>query len=274
MYRDLSFFAELVAHFAAVFPELDPTALGPSEVAQQFGAQILLQPSVAGSTQWDLNVPDTSICLLDFDANQCDEPAGWFREQIALVADRMTTIATLRTALGVDPTTIGWLHAAERTSAYGKNLGQPADPTEMTAVFGALGIQDNYYLSDNREVRERYDLDARWWDDPLLGDSFLDSNFHLRTFITDARLDTLLWTPAIPPALATYTGILTSATHDSAPRAGIDRPGWILLDYRADTFPSPTAREIRFPHYANAGHGVTLRARAELFADLSAWSSN
>jgi hypothetical protein len=37
---------------------------------------------------------------------------------------------------------------------------------------------------------------------------------------------------------------------------------------------APLTREIRFPYYASAGHTVTMRAPAELLADVMQWYAN
>jgi hypothetical protein len=271
LYRDPPLYDELVAHFSAVFPGDDAGSLPPEKVAEKFGHQVLIQPMVAGSTQAELELPDTTPCVDGYDIYECDEPDGWLMSQLDEAADRMTDLATLTQALGVDPTTIAWLYADQRASAYGKTFGSAGDPSQMSAVFGALGPDDDYYLRDNPLVREGYDLDSRWWTDPAIGESFLDAAFYVRTFITDARLDMMVWTPAIPPALALYPELVTSSDHDRAPRPGVPRPGFILLDYSAAAYPEPTAREIRFPAYDSSGHAISLRQPAELLADVSDW---
>jgi hypothetical protein len=61
---------------------------------------------------------------------------------------------------------------------------------------------------------------------------------------------------------------------DTAPGPGIARPGWIDLTYVQDAIPDATTKEIRFPSYPTAGHAVTVRASAELLADVSQWYSS
>ena len=111
-YRDAGLHADFVAHFAAVFPDRDPEALSPSEVAEQFSHQVLIQPVVAGDAQWNLNQPDTSVCVSGYSPYQCDEPHVWFDSAIALAAERLTKPALMEQTTGVDPTTIEWMHAS------------------------------------------------------------------------------------------------------------------------------------------------------------------
>lgn len=271
-YRDAGLHDDFVEHFAAVFPERDPEALTPAQVAEQFSHQVLIQPVVAGSSQWNLNQPDTSPCVSDYSPYQCDETYVWFDAAIAAAAERLTKPALLEQTTGVDPTTIAWMHASERSAAYGKNFGTITPTPELTELFGALEGQDSYYMPFNEAVFAYYP-DGRNWRDPYIGFDFLDNVYYVKTFITDARLDMVVWSPAIPLALTAYAGWVESSVHDLEPRAGVTRPGWIAVNFLEAAFPAPTEREIRFPHYSTAGHGVSMRNPAEFLEDVVEWYS-
>jgi hypothetical protein len=144
----------------------------------------------------------------------------------------------------------------------------------MTATFGTLGPDDNYFLTLNSAVLAGYGSGSRWWLDPTIGVSFLNDVLSVNTFITNARLDMAVWAPAIPPALAQYTGLVSSSLQDTAPRTGVVRAGWIELNYLPSVTAAPFTREVRFPFYAQAGHTVTIRAPAELLADVMQWYSS
>jgi hypothetical protein len=58
------------------------------------------------------------------------------------------------------------------------------------------------------------------WLDSTIGASFLNDVLSVNTFITNARLDMTVWSPAIPPALAQYTGLVSSSVHDTTPGLG------------------------------------------------------
>ena len=273
-YQDAALYNDLLLHFAAVFPQQDSRKLSPQQIAAQFGLQVLIEPVVAGQNQWGLNTPDTSPCVTNYDYLQCDEPAGWSDQVVQTACDHLTTIATLRQALGVDPTTIDWLHAAARSRAYGRGSGILVAAPEMTATFGTLGADDSYFLVRNYAAGAHYSSDSRWWTDSAIGVSFLNDVVYVKTFITDARLDMDVWAPAIPVALGKYPTLVSSSVYDAASRAGITRAGWIRLDYLPSIVSNPTSREIRFPYYATAGHAVTMRAPGELLADVMQWYSN
>ena len=273
-YRDAALYSDLLQHFTAVFPQQDSRKLSPQQIAAQFGHQVLIEPVVAGQNQWSLNNFDRSVCVADYDIFQCDEPAGWSDQAAETAASHLTTIATLRQALGVDPTTIDWLHAYARTHAYGRGEGIIVSAPEMTATFGALGADDSYFLIRNTVAGSSYNGVSRWWTDSAIGVSFLNDVVYAKTFITDARLDMDVWAPAIPLALGEYPSLVSSSVYDAVARTGITRAGWIRLDYLPSVASNPTTREIRFPSYATAGHTVTMRAPGELLADVVQWYSN
>ncbi|HEY5284540.1 MAG TPA: hypothetical protein VIM14_17245 [Polyangia bacterium] len=272
-YRDPGLYDDLIHHFAATFPQEDPRQLPASQVARQFSHQVLIQPFVGGMFQFELNTPDTSMCRpdQDFDGYQCDEPANWTNSNSLVVAGRLTNLATLKQMLGVDPKTIDWLHASARTTAYGRGTGTMVDTPELNAAFGSLGPDDRYLLLFNPGVVSGSGT-RRWWStDPTLGANFLTDLIYVRTFITNAKYDTVVWTPAIPGALAVYTGLVAGVSIDAAARAGVARTGWIEVSYAQDIGVDPVVREIRFPYYENAGHAVPVRASAELLADVMEW---
>jgi hypothetical protein len=273
-YQDEALYNDLLQHFAAVFPQQDSRKLLPQQIAAQFGRQVLIEPVVAGQNQWALNNFDHSVCVANYDIFQCDQPAGWSDQTVQIASDHLTTIATLRQALGVDPTTIDWLHASARTHAYGRGSGILAAAPEMTATFGALGADDSYFLIRNYSAGAKYSSDSRWWTDSAIGVSFLNDVVYAKTFITDARLDMDVWAPAIPIALGQYPSLVSSSVYDATSRAGVARAGWIDLDYLPSVASNPTTREIRFPYYATAGHAVTMREPGELLADVMQWYSN
>jgi hypothetical protein len=269
-YQDSALYNDLVQHFAAVFPQDNPQALSAAKVASQFGHQVLIQPVVAGDNQWDLNLPNKTGCVASYEIYQCDEPSGWYDQAEQVIAGRLTTVATLRQALGVDPTTIAWLYASARTRAYGRS-GTSVNTPEMNATFGTLGVGDSYFLILNTNVLAPYDGNARTWHDRTIGISFVNDLVYVNTFITNAAYDMMVYTPAIAPALLDYASLIATSVFDSARRTGFDRAGWIDIGYASGVIPSPTTREIRFPYYASAGHTVTMREPDHLLADVMQW---
>jgi hypothetical protein len=271
VYQDAGLQADLLSHFAAVYPGTAAESVTPTQIASQFGHQVLIEPVVAGSNQWDINTPDTSVCVPNYEPYQCDEPDGWDNQVTTAAGNSLVTLATMKQALGVDPTTIAWMHASARTNAYGRSPSLGLAAPDLVATFGTLNSNDTYFILLNTLVENGYSSTSRYWMDPSIGISFLDDVVYVDTFITNARLDMVVWAPAIPTALEDYTNIVTGVTVDMTPQTGFDRPGWIEVAYQAGLAPPLGTREIRFPSYTTGGHSVSMKAPAPLLADVTQW---
>jgi hypothetical protein len=282
-YQDEVLFDAVVAHYADVFPGA-PDPVPPATIAQQFGHQVLIQPAVGGD-ELQLYPPISANCLSSgwWDPYQCDEAAGWFVAQSDIVEPKLVNPLLLSTVLGVPIETIPLLAPAARGDAFRalENDGGPTvDDALMVALLGPLTSRDRYFVGSadvfygsnlavgpsgmQGSLTTVEEVDPRGSD---LGAEFLANVLHVRTFITDAELDRLLYTPWIGSGLlAKHPSVLSNAVHDSAPQAGVDRPGWLTLTYQQEG-----ALVIRIPHYPTAGHVVTKRASSELLADVIAW---
>lgn len=157
--------------------------------------------------------------------------------------------------------------------------GAPAP--DLHAFFGALQPWDRYFLDLNQYVtNSMYNniatmhmyFDMVSPDRPFIGTLFLQNLVHVRTFITAAKYDLVVYAPAIPHALRMHGEHVQSVVHETSPRPGEERPGWIRLRYQNGAFGTSGAeREIRFPFYADSGHAVSLTEPAALLADVTTW---
>ena len=98
----------------------------------------------------------------------------------------LVTLATMKQALGVDPTTIAWMYASARTQAYGRNPQSGTAAPDLVAKFGTLDANDTYFIQLNGQVTSGYSSTSRYWMDPSIGVSFLDDVAYVDTFITNA----------------------------------------------------------------------------------------
>lgn len=268
-YADPELHDEIVAHYATVFGRGE--GLAPDEIAQQFGAQLLVQPLVAGYVQFAnaQSQPTPGYCIANADAYQCDESVGWTFARMDTLAERLVDVDTLGTALGVDVASIAWMHADARTTAYSRATDGVDAPT-MDVVFGALAPDDAYYVALNYNVYGQLAGSRDWLGDQV-GAQFLWNVAHVPTMITEAPYDVVVWSLGIPDVLMYWDTIVSEVVHDTAPQMGVDRPGWLELTYVDGAVPGVNAATIRFPHYPTAGHIVTLREADELLADLAQW---
>jgi hypothetical protein len=156
------------------------------------------------------------------------------------------------------------------------------EPGDVESVFGLLQPWDRYFLGLNEEAgwafhfynvaRVRgYEVHYRL---PRFGRMFLRNVAYVRTFVTNAAFDLVLYAEAIPPALARHTEILTSVRHERDRPAGAARPGRIVLEYRpggSANLPTIGTRTIRFPFYARSCHAVSLTQPEDLLRDVTSW---
>ena len=168
--------------------------------------------------------------------------------------------------LGVDLEHVPHLPAAERggASRFPQNPG-PAEAS-LVARLGALAPSDAYFqlqttaCDGNGSVS--IDPGARW------GGPFLRALRTERLFITDARYDAVVHTPAIAAILDRAPGFRASIDRESEPSRA--RPGELEVDLPANAdFPAMHA-QIRFPRY-ESGHMVARSAGRELRDDIEAW---
>ncbi|MCB9567086.1 MAG: hypothetical protein H6710_07745 [Myxococcales bacterium] len=197
-YQNPSVHGEIERHLASLVPESCGRGVTREAIAGQFGRLVSVQGLVAGIAQLVEPVPPGPLCVVDGDPYHCDRPDGWLFDVMAEIGDRLRQPELLATALGVDPTTIAWLHADARVGAYGRD--QVVDEGAMVSSFGDLGPGDAYYVAQNPAVGPR--PDARSYLDVEIGDLFLRAAATVEVLVTDARLDAVIYTPLLRAALA------------------------------------------------------------------------
>jgi hypothetical protein len=152
---------------------------------------------------------------------------------------------------------------------------------DMDTVFGSLAAWDRYFIICNNQINNAFyqnTATAAGFDiDPMqlrYGRMFLKNAAVVKTFITDAALDVIIYSDATPKGLGRYTDILTSSVYDTAIESGVARPGWIILTYRPgiySEFPGLTTRTVRFPPYSKSCHSVPMTQPADILSDVTRW---
>jgi choice-of-anchor A domain-containing protein len=300
-YIDGPLYVEQRDYFSKV---LGTTTPSPAQIATKFGHQVLIEAVIAGRAEADWNTIGTphqfpaSACLSPTcsdlipgvpdgtptcDDYNCDKPLEWSTSQEDVAAANLTVMSTLSKALGVGAnlTNIEWMKATARTAAYGRNDGTIVPAPDMTATFGVLGAEDNYFVAGNQAVLDGYPGAGAWHHDSRALIGAIGFANHLRngvsTFMTAARFDLVVWGPSIPYAIANLRETAPSlgailqgpVAYDQAAVTGLPRPGAFWLNYTA-----PDQRMVTMPHFYQAGHSVTMRAPTELLADVALWYNN
>jgi pimeloyl-ACP methyl ester carboxylesterase len=181
------------------------------------------------------------------------------------------------------PVCLQWeLQAKARMKADLKANGEVSEAGDLEQTFGTLQPWDRYFMDGNDDVLyAHFDNIAQYrgynityYYTPRYGQMFLENVAHVETFITNAKYDLVVYTNAIPPALALHSEILENVVHDTGLYPGEERPGWIILTYKPGVFlhiPELQTRFIRFPFYAASGHPVTVTEPVEFFTDVYKW---
>jgi hypothetical protein len=125
--------------------------------------------------------------------------------------------------------------------------------SSLRAELGALMPYDAYWLPFSPSST------CDWATDDL--SLYLEHLGRTRTFMTNARYDTVVWTDALRAKLEALRG----AEYDASSPEGSPRPGVIRFD--AD---DGRTADIRFPEY-EAGHAVTISAPREFGEDVAEW---
>ncbi len=270
-YRDPALANELTQHFAVVFPTTTGDALTPTQIATQFSHLVLIQPALARdlqSTKQAAYEPFPSCLLDNYEPFKCDEPK-WDNLCFATTTAAVLSPQSLNSATEVDVLSIAWLGPDARKDAQRLtdtlNCDALIPATEFATTLGQLEPADGYY-------RVWVNLANEWTRGNDYADAFLSTARYVRTFITNAALDAHVWAPALVPTLADYEQWVTAVHHDTTPQPNVLRPGWMQLHYQPHTtIDGQAIRQVRFPHYADAGHLVSRDQPAELLTDVRSW---
>ena len=246
---------------------------------------------------------------IDRDPYIHSKPANYFMDFLSAAKDLLTHYDSLSRMLGVDPANIPGLHESSRSNAYkirsidddglemdlSEFLGPPQEdqlsvlefaPTgegDLSSVFGSLQPWDRFFIELNYDVSTAfvyhrmyflgYGDKIYWAQSQRLGEMFLENAAWVNTFITNAAFDVVVYSPAIPAALALHTTHLNYVDYDATGPPGAQRPGQILLFYKSSSVPGSTVtqRTIRFPFYPQSGHAVSLTQPAEFLSDVIVW---
>jgi pimeloyl-ACP methyl ester carboxylesterase len=149
------------------------------------------------------------------------------------------------------------------------------------AVFGELHSSDAFFVPCppmdtynafywNSAIAKGYDIDP---ESARYGRLFLENLPLVKTLITDAAHDLIVYPPSLAPSLALYPDLVKSAAAKHT-CAGCD--GVIEVEYQPTATAKlrmafPRVQRIWFPHYAEAGHSVAAGMPEKLVGDVAAW---
>ncbi len=170
-----------------------------------------------------------------------------------------------------------WPGFAEDQPAYEAGLDASSADGSLERWFGRLNPWDRYVTAWSKEVYAGYALNIVAPEYLLLpinadssrlhGDLFLENVRYVRTFLSDAKYDLVIYSDAIPEALRRHTGTVLGVT--STHGAADSGPASIgTFDIR---YVDGSTVSLHYPRYAESGHAVGASQPAKLRADVAAW---
>ena len=168
-----------------------------------------------------------------------------------------------------------------RTDRFKADLNRATD-SDFPLIFGALQPWDTYYLSlcyDSNYAFHYYTASVTreyhsYIFAPLNGRKFLQNLIHVKTFITNAKYDLVVFTNALPLSFRNHTDIVEESSHLKNSPLQADRPGLIKILYKNGAFgliENIGVRTIRFPLYTQSSHPVSLTEPEEFYDDVAEW---
>jgi hypothetical protein len=336
-YQDQQVHDDLIAYLSKALPSSDPSAV---QIQQIFGHQALIQPEVAGADQdqYDSDYPPQNClppstnpdprnpgkCYMYWqpsgsstfvkptcDTFNCDKPViddngdiGWSKNLEFLVAAQLTTVTGLNQMLGVDASTIAWMHASARTQAFGRDAGDIVAPSQSWLdTFGhTLVAGDNYFMVQNNKVYDGYGCmrststllctgtPARDWYNAGgdIGGDFIVNTRRIETLITVTKHDSVVSTLSIAKGLndgnpsfnqylqtcpqphGGHCGVSYSSTTAWTPP--LSHPGEMSIAFNIEGYTGIST--VVMPTAYESGHSVTMRDGDNFMSDVQKWYKN
>lgn len=145
--------------------------------------------------------------------------------------------------------------------------------------LGKLDDMDDYLLGHNPILYTAYRYNiftAAGYDinqdtSVRYGELFLQNLALVKTFITDAEYDLVIYSPALPPSFEKYSAIVNGV---SVRRGNRVAPGSLTIRYKPRSLQgvaTPVSKTIYYPYYGESGHTVSTTEPGKLLADIKKW---
>ena len=319
IFYDKPLFDEIAAHFRKTgspvsgMPELEV-------VKQQFGRQILIEPLVAGETQFEtggalLEEPGSPLYEIEsetgIDYHPCSEQhygscdpfnnalyyvsmanrdiyayrreGDWLTDYTDTGAHKMLDIDLWEALLLNDPRKIGKLYASERKNAFRFSSSEsdletlaeelPKYPVlrmkrdiplslergNLEETFGKLNDYDIHFVSLNYAAHLAF---RNHHYESFNGEMFVENlQSGVKTFITNAEEDIIIYAKAIPVCLKKFTDLGVSDVK-------IEDESFTVK------FTGGSSALVTFPYYAEAPHSVPVTHPEKILSDVRNWLGN
>ncbi len=284
-YIDPDLFRALDNHFNEIFPDSKGN-IGPDVVAEQFAGQVLIQPLIQQGQVYFadeiLQYPDSPLfelgeevgipydpdgknrTPLEFvlsvgrDIYAFHKPKGYVADMSSIGVEKITKVKTIEKLLATNPVNVKLMKAKDRSEGY--RCYQISNPQneDLSTIFGELKDNDAYYRPffslDLNSAAQDY---ISSWDYYTGEEYFLQNIRHVKTLITNAAKDIVIYSPAIPEFLKEYSKVVKDIEVDS------DQFNVIYKDGEKVT--------VTFPVYPESGHCVPMFEPEKFLNDVAEW---
>lgn len=159
-------------------------------------------------------------------------------------------------------------------SKYKRHTG-----STLEEVLGKLDTIDNYLIGTNTllYIGYKYNIftaagyDINQDSSARYGELFLQNLALVKTFVTDAAYDLVIYSPALPISFKRYTGIVDSVVVSRGTKSS---SGTITINYKPDSLhviATPSSKTIFYPYYSESGHSVSSAEPKKLLSDIQKW---
>ena len=132
----------------------------------------------------------------------------------------------------------------------------PLSSGDLESVFGTLPSYDEYYLDTNDTINSLfYSASVQPYSD-VNGEMFLENIKTIKTFITKAEEDIILYAEATPEAAKSFSSVASVETGDESFTVH---------------FKDGQSATVTFPFYPESSHSVSVNQPEKFFNDVKNW---
>lgn len=216
-------------------------------------------------------------------------PYNWLFDYTDVGAAKMLQMPMFSEFILNDPTKIDGLYAENRggafrygsTNGYSRNItadpafenlpeldkiimkaridqrsAKPFSTGNLESVFGELPPYDEYFVALSYEINLTFSSAPIDHYDTINGEMFLENIRTVKTFITQAEEDIIIYSKGVPESLKSFEGVSGVTLEDNSFTVN---------------FSDGQSVEVTFPFYPESSHSVPVNQPAKLFSDVKKW---
>jgi hypothetical protein len=175
-----------------------------------------------------------------------------------------------------------WIETEEQSNLYQAALLGAQGAGSFEAEFGKPDYWDAHLDTTNAYIFKRFmsnQATAKGYlvspdKSPLYGNMFLENISLVSTLLTDAELDLVIYSPALPKALQRHTSIVKSVTAVRGSQTPLQTHGTFQVNYVPGSLAplaTPASVTLHYPYYPTSGHSVSSAQPDKLLLDVRNW---